>query len=62
MKRALKRARSQGADEALREDIAMRKAVDLVVENAKPISVDEATDAAARAEAREKLWTPESSR
>ena len=40
----------------------MRKAVDLVVENAKPISVDEATDAAERAEAREKLWTPESSR
>ena len=35
LKRALKRARSQGADEALREDIAMRKAVDLVVENAE---------------------------
>jgi trigger factor len=60
LKRALKRARSQGADDALREDIAMRKAVDLVVENAKPISVDEATDAAERAAAREKLWTPES--
>jgi trigger factor len=59
LKRALKRARSQGADDALREDIAMRKAVDLVVENAKPISVDEATDAAERAAAREKLWTPE---
>ncbi len=55
LKRALKRARSQGADEALREDIAMRKAVDLVVENAKPIE-------AGRAAAREKLWTPESSR
>jgi trigger factor len=53
LKRALKRARSQGADEALREDIAMRKAVDLVVQNAKPISAD-------RAAAREKLWTPES--
>jgi trigger factor len=51
LKRALKRARSQGADEALREDIAMRKAVDLVVENAKPIE-------AGRAAAREKLWTP----
>jgi trigger factor len=55
LKRALKRARSQGADEALREDIAMRKAVDLVVENAKPISAD-------RAAAREKLWTPETAR
>jgi len=53
LKRALKRARAQGADEALREDIAMRKAVDLVVESAKPIEAE-------RAAAREKLWTPES--
>ncbi len=53
LKRALKRARAQGADEALREDIAMRKAVDLVVESAKPIDSE-------RAAAREKLWTPES--
>ena len=52
VKRAVKRARSQGADEALREDIAMRKAVDLIVESATPI-------AAETAEAREKLWTPE---
>jgi trigger factor len=55
LKRAMKRARSQGADEALREDIAMRKAVDLVVEHAKPIEAE-------RAAAREKLWTPESAR
>src|SRR5215204_2655330 len=60
LKRALKRARSQGADEALREDIAMRKAVDLVVENAKPISVEEATDAAERAVFRNETSTPES--
>jgi trigger factor len=52
LKRALKRARAQGADEALREDIAMRKAVDLLVENAKPIPVEQAA-------AREKLWTPD---
>jgi trigger factor len=52
LKRALKRARSQGAEDALREDIAMRKAVDLLVEHAKPIPVDQA-------QAREKLWTPE---
>jgi trigger factor len=52
VKRAIKRARSQGADEALREDIAMRKAVDLVIERAKPIPL-------ATAEARDKLWTPE---
>jgi trigger factor len=52
LKRALKRARSQGADDALREDIAMRKAVDLVVEHAKPIPVEQAA-------AREALWTPD---
>ena len=51
IKRALKRARSQGADDALREDIAMRKAVDLVVEHAKAIPVEQA-------KARDKLWTP----
>jgi len=55
LKRLMKRARSQGADDALREDIAMRKAVDLIVENAKPIEAE-------RAAAREKLWTPESAR
>ncbi|MBA3261816.1 MAG: trigger factor [Thermoleophilaceae bacterium] len=52
LKRAMKRARAQGADEALREDIAMRKAVDLLVESAKPIPVEQAA-------ARDKLWTPE---
>jgi trigger factor len=52
IKRAMKRARAQGADEALRDDIAMRKAVDLLVESAKPIPADQAA-------AREKLWTPE---
>jgi trigger factor len=62
LKRALKRARSQGADDALREDIAMRKAVDLVVESAKPVDAEVAADAAERAAAREKLWTPESAR
>jgi trigger factor len=55
LKRALKRARAQGADEALREDIAMRKAVDLVVESAKPIEAE-------RAAAREKLWTPDTAK
>ena len=51
LQRALKRVRSQGAEEPLREDIAMRKAVDLVVEHATAIPVDQA-------KAREKLWTP----
>ena len=52
LERSLKRARSQGAEEALREDIALRKAVDLIVEHAKPIPAEQA-------KAREKLWTPE---
>ena len=51
LKRVLKRARSQGADEALREDIAMRKAVDLLVENGQ-------ADPGREAAARDKLWTP----
>jgi trigger factor len=55
LQRSLKRARAQGADEALREDIAMRKAVDLVVEHAGAIPVEQA-------KARDKLWTPEKER
>jgi trigger factor len=55
LQRSLKRARAQGADEALREDIAMRKAVDRVVEHARAIPVEQA-------KARDKLWTPEKER
>ena len=49
------RARSRGRDEDLREDIAMRKAVDLIVDSAKPVPL--AADAAG-----EDLWTPEKGR
>jgi trigger factor len=52
LEKALDRARQQGRDEALREDIAMRKVVDLLVEHAKPIALEQA-------QARDKLWTPE---
>jgi len=52
VRKALERARSQGRDELIREDIAMRKAVDLLVEHATPISKEQA-------EARGKLWTPD---
>ena len=48
----LDRARSQGRDDELRRDIAMRKAVDLLAAEARPIPAE-------RAEARERLWTPE---
>jgi trigger factor len=51
LQKALDRAKAEGRDDALREDIAMRKAVDLMVESAKPITVEQA-------QARDKLWTP----
>jgi trigger factor len=50
--KTFERIKSEGRDEALREDIAMRKAVDVLVEHAKPIPVEQA-------QARDKLWTPE---
>ena len=52
LRRSLEKARKQGRDELLREDIAMRKALDTLVDNATAISVEQA-------EARGKLWTPD---
>jgi trigger factor len=52
LRKSLERARKEGRDDLLREDIAMRKAVDLLVERARPIPVEQA-------KARDKLWTPE---
>jgi trigger factor len=49
--KAIDKLRADGRDRSLREDVAMRKAVDLIVDNAKPVDPG-------RAEAREKLWTP----
>jgi trigger factor len=51
----LERLRRNGRDALVREDIRMRKAIDVVAESAKPIAM-------ATAEAREKLWTPEKER
>ncbi|HEX3317018.1 MAG TPA: trigger factor [Solirubrobacteraceae bacterium] len=48
----LERLRSAGRDTALSRDVAARRALDLVAEEAKPISVQQA-------KARDKLWTPE---
>ncbi len=47
----LTRMREDGRDALIREDIQVKKAIDLLSESAKPIPMD-------RAEAREKLWTP----
>jgi trigger factor len=48
----LERLRSAGRLDRVREDVANSQAVDLLVNEAKPISVEQA-------KAREKLWTPE---
>jgi trigger factor len=52
LRRSFERARREGRDDALREDIAMRRAVDLLADSAKPIPLE-------RAQARDKLWTPD---
>lgn len=51
-KKLLERLRSRKRDGALRADLLMRKAVDVIADVAKPIPVSQA-------EAREALWTPE---
>lgn len=51
----LERLRKSGRDELVREDIRVRKAIDVVAEAAKPIPLGQA-------EAREQLWTPEKER
>src|SRR3712207_1363507 len=51
LRRSLEKARTQGRDEVPRDDIAMRQALDDLVENATAISVEQA-------EARGKIWTP----
>ncbi|MBA2764542.1 MAG: trigger factor [Thermoleophilaceae bacterium] len=52
IRRALERAREAGREELLLEDIGMRKVVDLLVESAKPIPIEQA-------KARDELWTPD---
>jgi trigger factor len=51
----LRRLREGGRDAMVREDVRIRKAIDLVAGSAKPIPIE-------RAEAREKIWTPEKER
>jgi trigger factor len=50
-KKLLERLKSAGRLETLKEDLAQRKALDVVAESAKPITIDQA-------QARDKLWTP----
>jgi trigger factor len=48
----LERLRENGRDAMVREDIRVRKAIDVIALSAKPIPLEQA-------EAREKIWTPE---
>jgi trigger factor len=51
----LERLRKAGRDSLVREDLRIRKAIDLLAESAEPIPL-------AQAEARERLWTPDKER
>ncbi|MCP9489356.1 MAG: trigger factor [Solirubrobacteraceae bacterium MAG38_C4-C5] len=51
-KKVLERLRSQGRLDALRDDLAQRRAIELIAQEATPISVEEA-------KGKHVLWTPE---
>ncbi len=51
-RKAVEKLRSTGRDSLVRQDLRMRRAAELVVDSAKKIPME-------KAEAREKLWTPE---
>jgi trigger factor len=50
-KKLLEQLKSSGRIETLKEDLAQRKALDLIADAAKPITIEQA-------QARDKLWTP----
>ncbi len=52
---ALEQLRRTGREELLRDDLRMRRAMEVIAEEAKPIPTDQA-------EAREQIWTPEKER
>src|SRR5262249_47836150 len=52
---ALRKIRETGREELLKEDLRMRRALELVAEQAKPIPLGQA-------QAREEIWTPEKER
>jgi trigger factor len=55
VERLLERLRDAGRLEEVREDLAARRAMELIAEEAKPIPIEQA-------QAREQLWTPEKER
>jgi trigger factor len=55
----LERLRKNGRDAMIREDLRARKAIELVADSAKPIPKEQADERKGKAEAREKLLTPD---
>lgn len=58
----LERLRKNGRDAMIRDDIRARKAIDLLTESATPIPLEQAEEKREKAEAAEKIWTPEKER
>jgi trigger factor len=54
----LERVRKSDKLGRLREELAARQAIDLLVREAKPIPIEEAQEREEQAKAREKIWTP----
>ena len=52
---ALREIRESGREELLKQDLRMRRALELIAEEAKPIPIEQA-------QAREEIWTPEKER
>jgi trigger factor len=52
---ALEEIRKSGREDLLKDDLRMRRALELLAESAKPIPLEQA-------EAREQIWTPEKER
>jgi trigger factor len=50
-KKLMERLKSSGRIDQLKQDLAQRKALDLIADSAKPITIEQA-------QARDKLWTP----
>jgi len=58
----LERLRQNGRDKMLEEDLRAQKAIKLIAEAAVPIPLEQAEEAEEKAEAAEKIWTPEKER
>jgi len=58
----LARLRESGRDAMIAEDIQARKAIELIAEAAVPIPLEQEEEAQEKAEAAEKIWTPEKER